>query len=406
MKYLILVLLFLFPGKAIAETTAPKYTLPQLIEQMERNNLLLKISKYDHQIKEGEYRMSRSLPNPEFEFSRGRGERGETGEHVKLWDLGLTLKIPNPIYRHYLLKSQWGGVEAVKIQCNIQKRELMKKLKSHFYTLQLFNKQHWLITAHLANLQRAGEIARVKAELGEAKEIDAFRAAVEIQKQQTEQFRIEKGLAAERTKLNEMLDFSLPNSFQIRQDFNYQTLPPIETQLGAMVDRSPIAQIKSTRLRSEEHLVRAQQFSWIESITLFGVHGQEMDGKIWKVGVGIEVPIFSTRGRFVKQAKLQRDRARIELRHARQHLMTDLKRLVAEIRIIEKEISTFKGAVLKESKMNLELTEKLYANGEIPLIVYLDSQNSYFDIQIRYFRAITAGNLLKSQLEALIGGTL
>jgi outer membrane protein TolC len=203
-----------------------------------------------------------------------------------------------------------------------------------------------------------------------------------------------------------MLNFSLPGSFRIIQDFGYQVLSSVETHLSTMLKKSPIVQIKAALLNSEDNMVRAQQFSLIESISLFGEHGQEMDGRVWKVGVGIEIPIFNSRGRYVKKAKLKRERAQTELRHVRQHLLTGLKRLVAEIRIIEKEILTFKGAILKESRMNVELTEKLYSNGEVPLIVYLDSQNSHLDIQVRFFRAITEWKLLKAQLEALIGGTL
>jgi outer membrane protein TolC len=83
---------------------------------------------------------------------------------------------------------------------------------------------------------------------------------------------------------------------------------------------------------------------------------------------------------------------------------TNLRQLVAEIRIAEKEISSFKGTILQESRMNMDLTGKLYRTGEVSLIVYLDSQNSYFDIQSRYYQAITQWKLLKAELEALVGG--
>ena len=126
MKYLIIIPFLLLPYLAGTEPSTQDYSLPQLIKQMEEKNLLLKISRYDQQIKESEYRISRALPNPEFAYSRGKGEVNETGERSNLWDLGLSLNIPNPIYRHYLLKSQRSEVEEAKIRLQIRRRELIQ----------------------------------------------------------------------------------------------------------------------------------------------------------------------------------------------------------------------------------------------------------------------------------------
>ena len=39
-------------------------------------------------------------------------------------------------------------------------------------------------------------------------------------------------------------------------------------------------------------------------------------------------------------------------------------------------------------------------------MVFLDSRNSYFEVQQRYYEAITEWNILKAELEALLGGGL
>ena len=235
MKYLLLIPFLLLPYLAGTTPATQDYTLSSLIKQMEEKNLLLKISQYDYQIKESDYKISRALPNPEFEYSRGKGENVDTGERSNLWNIGLSLNIPNPIYRHYLLKSQRNETEGTKIRIEIRRRELIQNLKSHFFTLQFFQKLRRLKTSHLKNLQEMGKITQAKAKIGEVKEIDALRAAVEIQKQQTELFKTEKTVASQKTKLNEMLTFTLPGTFRISEDFHYQVLPPIETQLKNMI---------------------------------------------------------------------------------------------------------------------------------------------------------------------------
>jgi hypothetical protein len=37
-------------------------------------------------------------------------------------------------------------------------------------------------------------------------------------------------------------------------------------------------------------------------------------------------------------------------------------------------------------------------------VVFLDSQNSFFEVQERYYEAISEWNILKAGLEALLGG--
>lgn len=83
--------------------------------------------------------------------------------------------------------------------------------------------------------------------------------------------------------------------------------------------------------------------------------------------------------------------------------MADIRQITAAIRVLEKEIETFTGAVLKEARENMEISEKLFREGEVPLLVFLDSQDSFFDIQARYHEAVTEWDILKAELDALLG---
>jgi outer membrane protein TolC len=121
------------------------------------------------------------------------------------------------------------------------------------------------------------------------------------------------------------------------------------------------------------------------------------------VGIGVSIPIFNRQSATIRKAKLQKEKAQTEFDHAQKHFFADIQRMISEIRILEKEIETFKGAILKEGKENMVLSETLYKAGEVPLVVFLDSQNSYFEIQQRYYEAITEWNLLKAELEELLG---
>ena len=243
----------------------------------------------------------------------------------------------------------------------------------------------------------------MKVSIGEAREIDYLRSSVELQKNKTAGFKIRKRIAYEKTKINEFLNYVLPDDFKIIKDFDITPLPHIEKTIEGLIKKGPVVELKGSEVEQKKLEVRANRFSIIESFEIFTEKGKEVDADVWRWGVGIAIPIFNTKYLSVQKAKMEQEKAQKELEHTRKHLFADVQGVIAEIRISEKEIETFRGAVLKEGSENLELSKKMYLSGEVPLVVFLDSQNSFFEIKKRYYEVITEWKILKSELEELLG---
>jgi outer membrane protein, heavy metal efflux system len=387
------------------EETSP-YSLARLLRLVETNNLLVKISQLDRDIAAAEYSDARALPNPELELSFGKMEIPGEDEKPDLWGRGAKWGLPNPLYRFYFLKSARSHVRDATIEMDIRKREIAKGLKGHYYKLQLAEKIGSFLEEKLRLLEEVNTIINAKVSIGESKSIDALRSAVEIQKIKTELFRNRKSVAYERTSLNEYLNNTLPTAFVTEDDFSFRPLPAIEPRIKELIESSPFIRLKQNRLKGKVAHHKAARASIIEEIEVFAEREKEAEGKKWKVGVGISIPLFNWKSAHVRVARLQKKKARMELEHARKHFFADLQRLISQLRVLEKEIETFKGAALDEGRQSMELSEKLYKAGEIQLMVFLDSRNSYFEVQQRYYEAITEWNILKAELEALLGGGL
>ncbi|UCH97948.1 MAG: TolC family protein, partial [Candidatus Aminicenantes bacterium] len=182
--YLFLAVLFLnwLPGKLAGEMTKGTYTLRQLVQLAKQNNLLLKISKVDQDIAAAEYRDTRTLPNPEFEYARGRFKiPGEPGK-PSIWGMGLKWPMPNPLYRHFLLKAGRAYITEAEIQAEMNERNIIKGLKTHYYRLQFYKKIKPSQEEKLQRLEEVNKITKAKVSIGESKEIDYLRSSVEIQK--------------------------------------------------------------------------------------------------------------------------------------------------------------------------------------------------------------------------------
>ncbi len=379
------------------------YTLPRLIQLAKQNNLLLKISEMDRKIAVEEYRDARALPNPELEYSKGQAKI--PGENLKpsLWTAELKWSIPNPLHRFFFLESIRKNITAAEIEAQIREKEIIKGVKTHYFRLRLYKKIKSFLEEKLRILEEVNKITKAKVSIGEAKEIDYLRSSVEIQKNKTHFFRIRKTIAYERTKLNEFLNYTLPEDFTTAGDFPFNPLPDIEEQVRQLIEKSPFIRLKFNHLEQEKAHVKAARFSIIEEIEVFGEREKEVEGNIWRVGIGVSIPLFNRQSAHIRKAKLQKEKAETEWEHAKKHFFADIQQTIAEIRVLEKEIETFKGAILEEGRQNRELSETLYKEGEVPLVVFLDSQNSFFEVQQRYYEAITEWDLLKAELEEMLG---
>jgi len=380
-----------------------KFGLNNLIDILIKNNLLLSISELDHKIVREEYRSAKSLPNPEVEYSRGQGDLIDSSDSRELWGIGLKLSIPNPIYRYYLLKSAKGSVTRTIIQKEIKKRHLIKLLKHHFFRLQLNKKFQDLFQERSNIMDEILRITKAKVRIGESKEIDFLRTSVEKQKLKTSLFKLEKSISVEKMRINELLNFTLPEDYEIDVDFNFTPFLDLALKITYLVEKSVMVELKKNAVFTSKNRLKSNWYSLLKSFHLFGEKGKDIDANVWRVGIEVSVPLFNIRLPEIRKAKLEKKKADIELEYVKKNLFFKANRIIAEIKILEAEIEMYKEAVLKEGQENADLSEKLYKAGEIPLIVYLDSQSSFFELQERFFEAITEWKILKAEFEELLG---
>lgn len=393
-------------GAAGSNNNHGPYTLEELIELAHTKNLALEIAGLDKQIAIEEYKESRTIANPDLEYAAGKAQLENRLEKPSLWSVGFSWSLPNPVHRYHLLQAGRAGLEGAGIQQEIVRNELIKNLKLHFYRLRFFSKIKTFYQEKLERLEQARGITKAKVSIGEAKPIDFLRSSVEIQKTRTQIFQLEKQIAYEKAGLCEFLNYAIPADFTIVDDFHFAPLPPIEEHLRGLIDDSPRVRLGDTERQKENANLKAARSSLIDSVHVFGEYEKEAEGKKWKVGAGVTLPLFNQNNAHIRKAKLLQQKSQLEYDHLRKHFFADIQRIMTDIRNLEKEIETYQGAILEEGHQNMELTGKLYQEGEVPLMVFLDSQNSYWEMQERYYEALTGWNILEAELQGLLGETL
>lgn len=398
-----LFVLFAFFG-IIANLSAEKsYCLENLIKILKQQNLLFKINEIENRVAEKTYRVNRLLPNPEVELSRGQGDTFESADRRSVWELGLKVSVPNPVYRYYFLKAEKQSIPKTRLLTEIHNRAIIREFKRHFYRYHYFKTLKSLFLEKQNILAEMSRIIKMKVNIGEAKEIDYLRSSVELQKNISNRFKNQKRLTYEKARLNELLNNSLPDDSTFVDDLQFSPLPEMESNLDRIVQQIPYIKLKHMDLDQRNLQLKASRYSLIEELEIFASKAREVDADVWRFGMGIKIPVFDTGHISIRRANLKLERTSLELKHLVQHFSAEIMRIVSEIRILEKEIETFHGAILIEGKENRDLSRKLYMVGEIPLVTFLDSQNSYFDLMNRYHESIVEWKILLAELEAIIG---
>jgi outer membrane protein TolC len=402
MKKITMIILCVLAAADVAEAGSG-FTLQDLLERMEDHNLVLRLIEIDRDILGEEYRMARSLPNPELGYSWGRADILDAPVTRPLWSWQVSWTLPNPIRRGFLLRSQKQSLARQEITGEMGRRTVLFEFMRHFYLLQYFEKKRSMLEEKRGVLEEMNRIIRARVEIGESIEMDQLRSSVELQRNRSELFNVMKRISHERTSINEFLNNTLPEDFSIQGDFSTRPLGAIEETVFAMIPHSPALREKKMEAEQRATEVNLHRWGFIDSFHLSAEKGRDVDADVWRLGVGVTVPLFKSESAWVKKAKLEARRARIGIDHFRKHFSAEIDRMAAEIGILEKEIETFRGAVLREGEENMELARKLYRAGEVPLMVFLDSQTSYYSLQERYYQSITEWKIRVADLYRILG---
>jgi outer membrane protein TolC len=92
-----------------------------------------------------------------------------------------------------------------------------------------------------------------------------------------------------------------------------------------------------------------------------------------------------------------------ELRALRLEISAEVKSGISQLRLSEQSLQIFHRGLLEQAEKSLKISEVSYAQGEISLIDYLDSQRTYFSILNVYQDSLYRWNADKAALEKAIG---
>jgi len=381
------------------------YTLEELLRfGRERNPNLLSLRAKRDALVAGRRNAGR-FRNPELEYEAGEGDLFESSETKSVSEFIIRQTIENPLARHYRLGALQYGLEAAEEEVRFGTLGVDHEVRLHFFRILYLDEL--LRLAHL-NEEALGEIRgliETRAQVGEVRELEAIRLRVEHMRAQNEAQAAELELAQFRQHLNMFLGNILPDGYVLEGELTADLLvPELDRLEEELLPQHPFLQQAARHREAAGQQVKASQFGWIPNPVVSATSGQELDGDIFKLGIGFEIPLWNQ-----SRAAVERDRQTFrELEHREEGIRLELQ---AELMIHHNHLllhrqtlQLFQEGLLGEADATIEIAETSYREGEISFIEYLDARRTYQSIHIEYQKALYDWNRELAELDRAAGG--
>jgi cobalt-zinc-cadmium efflux system outer membrane protein len=343
--------------------------------------------------------------NPELEYEAGEGDLFESSETKSVSEVIVRQTIENPLARHYRLGALQYEVDAAEEEVRFGTLGVDHEVRLHFYRILYLDE---LLRLARLNEEALGEIRgliETRAQVGEVRELEAIRLRVEHMRAQNEAQAAELELAQFRRHLNMFLGNILPDGYVLEGELTADLLVPELAQLAEeLLPQHPLLRQATRHREAAEQQVKASQFGWIPNPVVSATSGQELDGDIFKLGIGFEIPLWNQ-----SRAAVERDRQTLrQLEHredgVRLELQADLMIHHNHLLLHRQTLQLFQEGLLGEADASIEIAETSYREGEISFIEYLDARRTYQSIHIEYQQALYDWNRELAEMDRAAGG--
>jgi outer membrane protein TolC len=397
-------LFFLVISPLIPSTEKKAFDLSEIIDLTLENSPLLSAKKSEVEARKASYQAAKRLINPELELNVGRANAFDEDLERNTGGISLSQHVENPFKRHHRIQVYEKDWEAAEFSQDLLILELTFTIKNLYFEILRLKSIQELAEKNLDSILKIHSLIEKRAKLGEIKELEAIKLYVESLQAQRELNQIQTDLFLAKEKLNQFVGNTLPPDFS-----TIGTLTYTKTEIAEKNALQKALNIHP-RLKEKEKRVEQANSNWsyvkwqrFPDFKLSGFSQNELDGRNTGIGISLDIPLWSFKSKEIREAENLTRMEEEELRALRLEISTEIKSRVNRLRLSELSLQIFHRGLLKQAEESLKIAEISYAQGEISLIDYLDSQRTYHSILNDYQESLFRWNADKAALEKAIG---
>jgi cobalt-zinc-cadmium efflux system outer membrane protein len=393
------------------DTTSPEQrdgaTLETLFSEAWTNNPEVRLFEAAVTGARGELITAKTWDNPEVSFAPGAVHTKESGTPSRTGfhgDFGVAQTVLFPGKRALQRAVAEKKVESRQLALTAFRTQLAIQVHRSFYSLLAAQQVVVLRQRHLKLAQSFLEAARKKVEGGFAPDFEQTKAEVDVAAGLKSLLEAQAEEAVARTALNSLVGRKLDATVTIAGEFSESPSVPEEaTLLNHALAQNPSLKIQTAEVERTGLSLALTKKSRLPDFTV-GPSVEYRDGEqIYGLGISLPLPLWDKKKGAITTATAEQQSALAELDRLRRDIVRQVSSAAHLLTATRESLAIYTPAFRGKLKSALDSASQSYAEGRTSLLIYLETERTYYDTEAGYYETLQRLYDAQAALEAGLG---
>ncbi len=399
---------FPISGQETNATSATKtLTLDSAIHLALANNPDLRVLAAEIAAARGEVTTAKTWQNPELSVAPGYKQFRDSSDKQFHGDFGLEQTFEWPGKRALRRAVAEKNVAVRQLALDGFRSQLAIQVRRAYFTVLASHEVVALREQRLVLGKSFVAAAQKKFEGGYAPEFEATKAEVEVVGAQKLLREAQAQHDAALVALNALMGRSPTESLLVTGKLGDDVVLPNQAiLLEQALARNPVIKIQEAEVARTGLSLQAIRKSRLPDFKAGPNVEYTRDEQIFGFGITLPLPLWDNKKGEIASATAEQEKALAELEKLRREILRDVT-IASQNLIAAKESLAFYAPALRDKlKAALDAAAQGYGEGRTPLLLYLESQRTYFDTQADYFATLQKQFTAQAELESALGISL
>jgi cobalt-zinc-cadmium efflux system outer membrane protein len=387
-----------------AESGASVVTLDAAIRLALTNNPDFRVLSADIAAARGEVTTARTWQNPDVSVAPGFKTFRDTSDTQFHGDFGVEQTFEWPGKRALRRAVAEKNVAVRQLALAGFRSQLAIQVRRAYYTLIASREVVALREQRLALAKSFVDAAKKKVEGGYAPEFEATKAEVEVVSAQKSLREAQAQQDAARVALNSLMGRQPAEPLLATGALGKEAaLPNQTTLLEQSLARNPGLKVQEAEAERTGLSLQSIRKSRLPDFKAGPNLEYTRDEQIVGFGFSLPLPLWDKKKGEIATATAEQEKALAELEKLRREILRDVATASQNFTAAKDSLTFYTPALRDKLKVALDAAAQSYSEGRTPLLLYLESQRTYFDTQADYFETLQKLFETQAELESAIG---
>ena len=266
--------------------------------------------------------------------------------------------------------------------------DVLRDVRQSFYGLLVAQRRVEIYTQLLDIANRSYEIGNELAKAGEGTKADVLFWSIERDRADVRLLNSTVFIETGRRQLAAAVGLPRADVGAIEADL-FQQLPAFDLKMlqEAVVQRNALPRAAEADIARAQWALERSVVEPIPNVNLLGGYQRQVDFPPQEQGllqVMVEVPLFDRNQGNIRSARADIASSRATLRTIELDLATQTAQIVANYRTAQRLVSWYEEFILPKARETVQLTQQLYARGEVTFLSLLQAQRILTETELAF----------------------